>query len=84
MIIYTFTISGASQLLRPKEVISLRRIQDCETYLVIREDQAVCKNHVLPPSCSEDYYLGDVVWRQRVNTLVHGIGLRLITTKSNK
>lgn len=51
---------------------------------MIREDQRISNNNILSsPSC-EDNDLSDVVRRQSLDALVHGISLLLIATETDE
>ncbi len=50
-------------------------------YLVIGENERVCKYHILPSAGSKDNYLCNVVWRKGLTSLVDCICFCLIATK---
>ena len=50
---------------------------------MIREKQSVGQDDVLAPSGRENHHLGDVVWRQRLAALVHGVGLGLVAVEAD-
>jgi hypothetical protein len=50
---------------------------------MIREDQRIRQHDILPSSSSKHHNLGNIIWRQRLDTFVHGIGFSFVTTEAN-
>jgi hypothetical protein len=50
---------------------------------VVREDQCIRNDNVLPSSGSEDNDLGDILAGQRLNALVDSIGFGLVTVEAD-
>lgn len=69
-----------------KEAVSLQGnlgYAKVKTYLMIGKDERVSKHNILPPSSSKHHDFCDIIWRKRLATSVHGIGLRFVAVESD-
>lgn len=49
--------------------------------LVIREDQTIRQNNILPPTSRENHNLCDIISRQRLTARIHSISFALVAIK---
>jgi len=50
---------------------------------MIWKDQGIRQHDVFSPSGSEHYDLGDVVGRERLDALVHGVGFGFVAVEAD-
>lgn len=50
---------------------------------MIGEDQRVCHNDIFPPAGCENHNLSDIVWCERLNTLVNSFGFGFVATEAD-